>query len=184
MIPSNVHPSAVESHAADDGSYHAHVTPLPIYFAVFGALLVLTVITVGISELGLPQPWSLLAALAVAVLKATLVCAFFMHLFFEVKSYTFVLLAGVFFSGIFFTLTMTDLLTRGDVIPEPGNRVMFDEATAQGKDPNGWRTAKPGAGEHDAHGGAEHGEPAPAAHQTEVAPAEGQAPSAEAPAAH
>lgn len=169
----NVHPSAAEAHAP--GDVHVHVTPLPVYFGVFGALLVLTVITVGVSELGLPMPLSIIAALIVAVIKATLVCAFFMHLAFDVKAHTFILLMSLFFCFVFFTLTMVDLLTRADINPENGIHVRRDEDLKAGRPANGWVIAKEGAA---AHG--EHGEAAPA---SPAAPAEG-APAEAAPAAH
>ena len=50
------------------------------YLAVFGALLVLTLATVGVSYVELPTGPSVLVALAIAGVKASLVAMFFMHL--------------------------------------------------------------------------------------------------------
>ncbi len=50
------------------------------YLAVFGALLVLTVVTVLVSYWHLPMRLAVLVALAIATVKASLVAAFFMHL--------------------------------------------------------------------------------------------------------
>ena len=50
------------------------------YLAVFGALLVLTAITVGVSYLNLPEAETVVVALAIALSKASLVAMFFMHL--------------------------------------------------------------------------------------------------------
>jgi cytochrome c oxidase subunit 4 len=50
------------------------------YLAVFGALLVLTLATVGVSYVELPTGPSVLVALAIAGSKASLVAMFFMHL--------------------------------------------------------------------------------------------------------
>ena len=50
------------------------------YLAVFGALLVLTLATVGVSYVELPTGPSVLVALAIAAAKASLVAMFFMHL--------------------------------------------------------------------------------------------------------
>jgi cytochrome c oxidase subunit 4 len=50
------------------------------YLAVFGALLVLTLITVGVSYLQLPTTPGVLLAIAIATAKASLVAMFFMHL--------------------------------------------------------------------------------------------------------
>jgi cytochrome c oxidase subunit IV len=50
------------------------------YLTVFGALLVLTMITVGVSYLQLPEVETVALGLAIATAKATLVAMFFMHL--------------------------------------------------------------------------------------------------------
>jgi cytochrome c oxidase subunit 4 len=50
------------------------------YLTVFGALLVLTIVTVGVSYLQLPKVETVSLALAIATAKATLVAMFFMHL--------------------------------------------------------------------------------------------------------
>ena len=47
---------------------------------VFGALLVLTLITVGVSYLDLPEVETVVVALIIATTKASLVAMFFMHL--------------------------------------------------------------------------------------------------------
>jgi caa(3)-type oxidase subunit IV len=50
------------------------------YLAVFGTLLVLTLVTVGISYLHLPEGPAVVIGLSIAVVKAALVAMFFMHL--------------------------------------------------------------------------------------------------------
>lgn len=50
------------------------------YMFVFGALLVLTVVTVGVKYLHLPETPAVLIGLSIAVVKATLVAMYFMHL--------------------------------------------------------------------------------------------------------
>lgn len=50
------------------------------YFVVFGALMLLTVVTVAVSYLDLPTGPSVSLALAIACGKAALVALFFMHL--------------------------------------------------------------------------------------------------------
>jgi cytochrome c oxidase subunit IV len=56
------------------------VTDVRTYLAVFGALLVLTVTTVGVSYLHLPPGPAVTLGLVIAAAKATLVVLFFMHL--------------------------------------------------------------------------------------------------------
>ena len=50
------------------------------YLFVFGALLVLTVLTVGVSYLHLPKVPAIAIGLTIAVTKAALVAMYFMHL--------------------------------------------------------------------------------------------------------
>src|SRR5262245_20105334 len=50
------------------------------YLMVFGALLVLTLVTVGVSYLDLPEVETVVVALMIATTKASLVAMFFMHL--------------------------------------------------------------------------------------------------------
>lgn len=50
------------------------------YLAVFAALMVLTVVTVAVSKLDLSRPMTLFVGISIAVVKASLVALFFMHL--------------------------------------------------------------------------------------------------------
>ena len=50
------------------------------YMFVFGALLVLTIATVGVSYLHLPETPAVAIGLAIALVKASLVAMYFMHL--------------------------------------------------------------------------------------------------------
>ena len=66
--------------AVSPGAAHEAAVHVRGYLLVFGALLVLTVITVGVSYLDLP-PWeTVIVAVAIATVKAALVATFFMHL--------------------------------------------------------------------------------------------------------
>jgi cytochrome c oxidase subunit 4 len=55
------------------------------YYAIFAALMILTVVTVAVSYLHLPMPLAILLALAVASVKGALVALYFMHLLHERK---------------------------------------------------------------------------------------------------
>ena len=70
------------------------------YLYVFGALAVLTIITVAIAQLHLPTWQAVTLALVVASFKAGLVAAFFMHLISERRLIYAVLLFTVFFFGM------------------------------------------------------------------------------------
>ena len=98
---------------------HHHVHPISHYLKVFGALMVLTVLTVAVSYADLGTA-SIGVAMVVAVVKAALVLAFFMHLAQDDKFYTFIFLCTLIFVAIFFLFTFSDLATRGATSPEWG----------------------------------------------------------------
>jgi cytochrome c oxidase subunit 4 len=69
-----------ETHSVEEIKKHVRV-----YIAVFGALMVLTVVTVGVGYLELPIVPALVVGLFIALIKAGLVGAYFMHLLEEKK---------------------------------------------------------------------------------------------------
>lgn len=109
--------SSTAAHAGGHGD-EPHVLPLSTYFAVFGALLVLTVLTVVVSVIGLPQPTAIIVAMVVAIIKASLVVLWFMHLKFDDRFYSLIFVISIFFLILFFAFTSLDLLSRGQVNPE------------------------------------------------------------------
>lgn len=107
--------SSTAAHGAADGHAEHHVMPLPVYFAVYGSLLVLTVVTVAVSYMGLPPVQSIMVAMGVALVKATLVGAWFMHLKYDAKFNIFTFLAAFWFMASFFVFTFFDLSSRDAV---------------------------------------------------------------------
>ena len=78
--------AATGDHAADLGHDPAEIDKhVRVYITVFVALMVLTVITVGISRLHLSVPIAVAVALFVAIIKGSLVAGYFMHLLSEKK---------------------------------------------------------------------------------------------------
>jgi cytochrome c oxidase subunit IV len=110
-----------DSFSESSNTSHHAALPLPLYFAVFGALLFLTVVTVAVSRLGLPPTASFIVAMAVASVKALFVIGYFMHLKYESRFLSFVFFSTLFFMGLFFILTLTDLTSRGDFQAEHQN---------------------------------------------------------------
>ena len=84
------------------------------YFGVFGALMVLTIITVGVSYVHLPVAAAVTVALIVATIKGSLVAMYFMHLLHERKVIYWVLMLTVVF---FVFLMFVPLFTNSDKIP-------------------------------------------------------------------
>lgn len=87
-------------HDGHDNSPEAIKKEMRKYLMVFGALAVLTIVTVAISQLHLPTHLAILLALSVAIVKGSLVAAFFMHLISERKLIFAVLGFTVFFFGM------------------------------------------------------------------------------------
>jgi cytochrome c oxidase subunit IV len=99
-----------------------HVSPLRIYYSIFGALMVLTAITVAVAFVNLGQ-WNFPVAISIAILKATLVILFFMHVKYNSRLTKLFIASGFFFLLILFTLTLTDYVSRGwSLTPESGNQ--------------------------------------------------------------
>jgi cytochrome c oxidase subunit IV len=95
-----------------------HVVPKKIYFLVFFALIALTALTTAVAfkDLG---PMNTVAALAIAVCKATLVILFFMHVKYSPGLSRLVIVAAFFWLAILIALTLTDVFTR-NWTPNPG----------------------------------------------------------------
>lgn len=141
----------------DDGTLHIHAGSLKLYIGVFGALILLTLLTVGVSYIHL-GPLNLVVAIAIATMKAALVVTFFMHLKDDRRFITLMLLGGVFFIGIFFAYTMMDTDRRQNELNDAsGNKVWGGETEKQA--PGGFVAPEHPA---DPHEGATHDEKAKA----------------------
>src|SRR5262245_24592502 len=81
------------------------------YFVVFGLLMALTALTVWTSSIDLGSMNTPLA-LAIAVIKATLVILYFMHAIHSSPLTWVVIIGSVFFVSILLCLTLIDYLTR------------------------------------------------------------------------
>jgi len=82
------------------------------YVAVWVALMVLTAATVAAARLHVPEPWHLLVAMAIAVVKSALVALFFMHLWDHGGANRLVLATSLVFVGLLMTLVLVDNATR------------------------------------------------------------------------
>jgi cytochrome c oxidase subunit 4 len=89
-----------------------HVSPKGVYYAVFGALMVLTIVTVMVATInlgGLNFP----VALGIAITKATLVILFFMHAKYSSRLTKLFVGTAFFFLAVLLGLSLTDYLSRG-----------------------------------------------------------------------
>jgi cytochrome c oxidase subunit 4 len=100
---------------------------LQTYYVVYLLLLAGLAATVGIAHIPLGT-WNLLAALAIAFAKATLVVLFFMHVLYSPRLIGLAVFAGLVWLGILLALVLADYDTRSwmPVKPVPGQRALPD----------------------------------------------------------
>jgi cytochrome c oxidase subunit 4 len=89
-----------------------HVAPKSLYYAVFAALIVGTLLTYAAARVDM-GPLNNIVMLAIALAKALLVILFFMHVRWGTRLTWLVVASGFFWLLIMFSVTMTDFLTRG-----------------------------------------------------------------------
>jgi len=89
-----------------------HVSPKGVYYAIFGTLMVLTIVTVEVARYNIGR-FNFPVAIGIAITKATLVILFFMHAKYSSKLTKLFVGTAFFFLFILLTLTMTDFLSRG-----------------------------------------------------------------------
>lgn len=82
-----------------------------LYYTIFAALMVLTAVTVGVAflDLGVFNP---VVALSIAVLKASLVVLYFMHMRWSSRLTWIIGGASIFWLGILLVLTLSDYAAR------------------------------------------------------------------------
>lgn len=90
----------------------AHVAPRSLYYSVFLALMVGTVLTVVVAKYDLGVLNNLMM-LTIACVKALLVVLFFMHVRWSTRLTWVVAASGFFWLLIMFGLTMSDFMSRG-----------------------------------------------------------------------
>jgi cytochrome c oxidase subunit 4 len=104
----------------DDLPKFNHPASTTMLFVVFGSLIVLTILTVATSAFwptsGLPQALAFPAAMVIASIKAFLVCAFFMHMWWDKGFNILVFFSSAFFVVLFVGLTLLDTTHYQDTI--------------------------------------------------------------------
>jgi cytochrome c oxidase subunit IV len=144
--PSHGHPSG-------SGDHVPHVLDLKVYLATFGALLVLTAITVGASYVDFGSA-NILIALLIATIKAATVALMFMHLKYDHRFHAIIFSFSLIFLAIFIAFTMYDTETRGRADAVQADRsqnvkapfkgtTLDDKATLKLKEKYGVPTDKP-----------------------------------------
>jgi cytochrome c oxidase subunit 4 len=93
-----------------------HIVQRKVYFVIFGVLIVGTIATVlaafqDLDHVLFPGANTVLA-LTIAVVKATFVVLYFMHVRYSSRLIWVIVVSGVFWLAIMFVFTLADYLTR------------------------------------------------------------------------
>lgn len=92
-----------------------HIVSKQVYFVIFGVLMIGTLLTVLAAFQDLDHIFrgaNTVVALTIAVIKATFVVLYFMHVRYSTRLTWVIVVAAFFWLGILFALTMSDYLTR------------------------------------------------------------------------
>src|ERR1700733_7309656 len=103
---------AAEQHVDTDHDEHehglSHVASIRVLVSTGGTLLMLTLVTVAATRVNFGANINLAIAMAIAVLKATLVILFFMHLKYDRLFHTVIFLSAICAASLFVGFTLMD----------------------------------------------------------------------------
>lgn len=94
---------------------HHHIPSAKLLLTVGVSLFILTFLTTGVHYLHMPQPWSLIAALIIALAKASLVAFIFMGLWWDKKFNLMILITSIAFVTLLIAICLLDILFRNPV---------------------------------------------------------------------
>ncbi len=119
------HPEHIAADQEHEGQYdvHAHISPVGFYVFILGTLMILTLLTVGVSYIHLGR-LNLVVAVVIASIKAALVVTFFMHLKYDNKFNALILVVTLLFIGVFFAYVMNDTEHRAEIDLEQGGKIL------------------------------------------------------------
>jgi cytochrome c oxidase subunit 4 len=95
-----------------------HIVTRKTYLLIFGALLALTALTIRVALIDL-GPFNVVAALVIALCKASLVVLFFMHVRYGSRLIALAIFCGLLWLALLIGLTMTDFLSRNWIAAPP-----------------------------------------------------------------
>jgi cytochrome c oxidase subunit 4 len=110
----SAHDHSDDGHS-DDGHDFAHPMPIPVLLAVFCALTLLTILTVGQASFDFGS-FDVAIVMVIATIKAALVMAFFMHLAFDKPFNIIVFLCSFVFVALFVIATLSDSQMTADAM--------------------------------------------------------------------
>jgi cytochrome c oxidase subunit IV len=101
---------------SDHADHADHVVPVRTYLLVFASLMVLTFLTVAASRYDFGEA-NTIVAMAIAVLKATLVVLFFMHVKYSNRLVQLLVAASFVWLALLIGGALSDYVSRGRVNP-------------------------------------------------------------------
>jgi cytochrome c oxidase subunit 4 len=96
-----------KDHAGHDHGL-SHVAPVKALLSTWIALMILTIVTVAATRVDLGASMNLGVAMAIAVIKATLVVLFFMHLRYDKLFHSVIIVGGVLAAALFVGFALMD----------------------------------------------------------------------------
>jgi cytochrome c oxidase subunit 4 len=106
---------SLESQTAPLAGSHSdqehHVLPVRTYLVIFAILMVLLFLTVAVAFINL-GPFNIVVAMTIAIVKATLVVLYFMHVKYSSRLTQVYVVAAFLWLGIMFVFTFADYSTR------------------------------------------------------------------------
>ncbi|WP_340103639.1 cytochrome C oxidase subunit IV family protein [Rhodohalobacter sp. 8-1] len=94
-----------------------HISSAKFLWSVGSALFFLTFITVAVTWVQIPAPWNIVVAIGIAAVKATIVVAFFMNLWWDSKFNSMLFVMSIIFFLLLIGITLLDTLYRVDPTP-------------------------------------------------------------------
>ena len=89
-----------------------HIVSVKVYLMIFLSLMAGTALTIWAGLQDFPGPLNVVIALTIAVIKATLVVLYFMHVRYSSGLIWVIFASALFWMGILFALTFSDYWTR------------------------------------------------------------------------
>lgn len=89
-----------------------HIVSVKVYLMIFLSLMLGTALTIWAGLQDFPGPMNVVIALTIAVIKATLVVLYFMHVRYSSRLIWVIFASALFWMGILFALTFSDYWTR------------------------------------------------------------------------
>lgn len=93
-------------------THHTHEHAEPNYWMVWLALLILTIVELWVAQAPMPKAAIVVSLVALALAKAALVAAYFMHLKFEKYALILIVLSPLVLSGILYVGLVPDATTH------------------------------------------------------------------------